>query len=97
MFPIVDVEQLAAVCQRYGVAKLEVFGSTARGTDGADSDVDLLYTLLPGVRLGWEVVDLACDLEAVIGRPVDLVSRRALHERLRPAIEAEARPLYAAA
>lgn len=97
MHLVVDVEALAAVCRRYGVARLEVFGSSARGTDGPGSDVDLLYTLLPGVHLGWEVVDLAADLEAVIGRPVDLVSRRALHERLRTVIEAEARPLYAAA
>lgn len=97
MQPIVDVEELAAVCRRYGVARLEVFGSTARGTDAPGSDIDLLYTLLPGVRLGWEVVDLADELEAVIGRSVDLVSRRALHERLRPLVEADARPLYAAA
>lgn len=93
----VDSGQLADVCRRYGVARLEVFGSTARGTAGPDSDIDLLYTLHPGVRLGWEVVDLASELESIIGRPVDLVSRVALHERIRRQVLAEARIFYAAA
>lgn len=97
MQPDVDLEALARVCRRYGVARLELFGSMARGTHRPDSDVDLLYTLLPGVHLGWEVTDLATELENIIGRPVDLVSRRAVHERLRQTIDSEARPLYAAA
>ena len=51
----VGVERLREVCERYGVVRLDVFGSaTARGTTTADSDVDLLYTLVPGARLGCD-------------------------------------------
>lgn len=92
----VDDEQLRDVCSRYGVSRLEVFGSTGRGDAQPDSDVDILYELQPGARLGWRIEDLADELSAILGRPVDLVSRRALHERLRENVLAEARLLYAA-
>jgi predicted nucleotidyltransferase len=92
----VDDRRLDAVCERYGIAALEVFGSSARGTARPDSDIDLLYTMTRGRRLGWEIEDLADELSALLGRRVDLVSRRALHPLLRPAVLAEARSVYAA-
>ena len=92
----VDEARLAAVCARYGVARLMILGSVARGTAEPSSDVDVLYELQPGRRLGWEVEDLSDELSELFGRPVDLVSRAALHERLRAAVLAEAQPLYAA-
>lgn len=90
---IVDEGRLAAVCSRYGIARLMVFGSVARGTAEPSSDVDILYDLLPGRRLGWEIEDLTDEL---FGRRVDLLSRTALHQRLRATVLAEAQPLYAA-
>lgn len=95
--PAVDTQRLREVCERYGIASLEVFGSVARGVAADDSDIDVLYTLVPGARLGWAIEDLADELSQVLGRRVDLVSRRALHDRLRDDVLAEARPLYAAA
>ena len=93
----IDVERLREVCQRYGVVRLEVFGSAAHGAAGPDSDIDLLYTLAPGTRLGWAIEDLDQELATVLGRPVDLVSRRALNARIRDRVLAEAQPRYAAA
>lgn len=92
----VDLDRIGEICRRYGVACLEVFGSVSRGEARPDSDVDVLYELTPGARLGWDIENLADELSEVLGRPVDLVSRRALHHRLREAILAEARVLYAA-
>ena len=92
----IDRDRLAAVCHRYGIARLSVFGSVARGAAGEDSDVDLLYELRPGARLGWEVDDLADELSEIFGRPVDLVARVALHPMLVESVLGEARPLYAA-
>jgi uncharacterized protein len=85
----IDFERLRTVCERYGVARLEVFGSVGRGNAVPDSDIDLLYDLRPGARLGWDVEALAEELEAVLGRRVDLVSRAALHDRIRDALLAE--------
>lgn len=92
----VDLERIEEICQRYGVARLEVFGSVAQGRERPDSDIDVLYDLVPGGRLGWEIENLADELSAVLRRPVDLVSRRALHKRLREAVLAEAQLLYTA-
>jgi predicted nucleotidyltransferase len=89
-------DALAAYCARYGFARLDVFGSEARDEARPDSDVDVLYDLAPGRRLAWEVDDAAEDLARILGRPVDLVSRRALHPLMREHVEAEARLLYAA-
>ncbi len=92
----VDAEKLHEICARYGIARLYVFGSFARGEAAADSDIDILYDLAPEARLGWDIEQFADELSALFGRPVDLVSRRALHKRLRDRVLAEARPLYAA-
>jgi predicted nucleotidyltransferase len=92
----VDDGRLAAFCDRYGISALQIFGSQARGTAGPDSDIDVLYTLRPGRRLGWEIEQLADELSELFGRRVDLVSLRSLHPLLKPSVLAEARPVYAA-
>jgi predicted nucleotidyltransferase len=98
IIPGVEVDEagLAAICDRYGIAELKIFGSRARGTAGPGSDIDVLYTLRPGRRLGWEIEQLADELAGLFGGRVDLVSSRALHPLLRPSVLAEARPVYAA-
>jgi predicted nucleotidyltransferase len=92
----VDVDRVAEICQRFGIQRLEVFGSFARDDAGQDSDVDLLYELAPGARLGWEIEDLAEELAAVLGRRVDLVAKVAVHPALYSTVLSQARTLYAA-
>ena len=43
---------IAAICQRYGIQRLEVFGSAARASDfdSAHSDADFLVEFAPGVE-----------------------------------------------
>lgn len=69
--PGVDVDEarLAEICDGYGIAGLKVFGSRVRGTERPGSDIDVLYTLRPGCRLGWEIDQLADELAAIFGRP----------------------------
>ena len=93
----VDRVRLDALCRRFGIARLDVFGSVARGEDGPGSDVDLLYELAQGRALGWEIEDLSQDLADLFGRPVDLVSRKALHPLIRDQVLADVEPLYVAA
>lgn len=97
MLPLeVNLARLREVCERYGVASLEVFGSVARGEDRIDSDVDLLYVLKPGTRLGFGLFDLEDELAGVFGRPVDLIARESINKYLRDQVLADAQPLYAA-
>ena len=93
----IDRARLDALCRRFGVARLDVFGSVARGEAGPGSDVDLLYELAQGRSLGWEIEDLSQDLADLFGRPVDLVSRKALHPLIRDQVLADAEPFYVAA
>jgi uncharacterized protein len=88
---------LADLCRRYKIKELMLFGSAARGEMRPDSDVDLLVEFLP--ESGIDLLDHIAaegELTELLGRKVDLVSKRGLRERLRKIILAEARPLYAA-
>ncbi len=69
------VEELAAWCIRWQVREVAVFGSALRNDFGPDSDVDVLITLAPGVRYGFAFFDLIDELAAIVGRPVDVVTR----------------------
>jgi predicted nucleotidyltransferase len=74
-------EALADLCRRYGVERLEVFGSAARGTDfdRDRSDADFLVTFTPAARNDLAAfADLKEALERLLGRPVDLVEREAI-------------------
>ena len=75
--------------RRFGVSRLALFGSSARGTAGPSSDVDLLVDFEPAADAA-RYFGLQFYLEDLIGRPVDLVTRKALRERLRPYVERDA-------
>ena len=92
----IDLARLSDICRRFGVAELAVFGSTAREEATRDSDVDLLYVMEPGRRLGFAIDRLEDELAELLGRKVDLVSKASLHPLLRDDVLAEARTLYAA-
>lgn len=92
---------IADICRRYGVRRLEVFGSAARGADFdlKRSDADFLVTFTPEARFDFVAfADLKDALEALLGRPVDLVDRAAIEESSnyirRCRILAEAEPVY---
>jgi predicted nucleotidyltransferase len=93
----IDAVQLAAVCRRFQVERLAMFGSAARGQLRPDSDVDLLVEFRPEAEIGFiEYAGLMLALSKLLGRKVDLVSKPALKPLLRDAILSEALPLYAA-
>jgi predicted nucleotidyltransferase len=76
--------RLAPFCQRHGVARLELFGSLARGDRHPGSDIDLLVTFRPDVHLGWDFFDLHKELEDILGCEVDLLTRRSVEQDQNP-------------
>lgn len=78
----IDRERLADLCRRYHVAKLELFGSRAKGTSRPDSDVDLLVTFEPGRTPSLLAKDgymaLMDALESLMGSPIDLLTRASI-------------------
>jgi predicted nucleotidyltransferase len=84
MHPLIDQRraEIAALCRRYGVRRLEVFGSAARGVDfdPAASDADFLVDFDPPADMSplRQFFGLAEDLQALLGRKVDLAERKAV-------------------
>jgi predicted nucleotidyltransferase len=75
--------EIAELCRRYGVRRLDVFGSAARGVDFFDpaiSDADFLVEFEPGISLPAldQFFGLSDALERVLGRPVDMVEAGAI-------------------
>ena len=91
-------ETLEALCRRWKVRQLSLFGSVLRDDFGPDSDVDVLVEFLPdGVPSLFTIQDLEQELSAVFGgRAVDLVTPGALHPLLRERILADAQVQFAA-
>jgi uncharacterized protein len=78
-----------ALASRYGVTDLALFGSTVRGTSRPDSDIDVLVSF-DGPATSARYFGVQFFLEDELGRPVDLVTDKALRAELRPTIEREA-------
>jgi len=72
--PEIDRKALAAICRRYGVKKLSLFGSAARNEMRPDSDVDLMVEFKPTSKTtSFGFVELQEQLSPLFGnRPVQL-------------------------
>jgi uncharacterized protein len=93
-------EAIAGVCRRYGVHKLEVFGSILRADfDAARSDIDVLVEFEQDKLVSFsQFMELKDSLEALFGRAVDLIELSTVrNRRLRYYIERSKAPVYAAA
>lgn len=78
-------EEIKAFCQRWRITELSVFGSAVRDDFRPDSDVDLLVTFDPDAH--WTLFDMARmrdELKELLGREVDLVSRRGVEASRNP-------------
>jgi hypothetical protein len=73
----------------FGVKSLALFGSVVRGEARPDSDVDILVEF-EGPATFDRYMELKFFLEELLGRRVDLATRKALKPRLRPHVEREA-------
>jgi uncharacterized protein len=96
-----DRDQIESFCRRWKITELSLFGSVLREDFRADSDVDVLVTFASDA--GWSLFDHVAmqeELSVLLGRKVDLVSRRAVEQSdnwiRRRAILDTAEPYYAA-
>ena len=82
-------EHKATLARRYGVTDIALFGSVARNRTSEHSDIDLLVRF-DGPATSKRDVGVQFYIEDLTGRPVDLVTDKALRAELRPAVEREA-------
>ena len=74
-----DRRAIGDFCRRWKVSELSLFGSVLRGDFRPESDVDVLVAFLPDASWGLlDHVKMNEELTSIIGRKVDLVSRRAV-------------------
>jgi predicted nucleotidyltransferase len=95
----VEESALAEFCRRWKIRQLAVFGSARRPDFRADSDIDLLVTFAPEADWGlFDHVTMESELSDLIGRRVDLISRKAVEASSnwirRQAILTTAEPLF---
>jgi len=97
----IDREKISDFCRRWKITELALFGSVLRDDFRPGSDIDLLVTFAPDAK--WTLFDhvtMEEELSGILGRKVDLVSRRAIERSRnwirRKAILETAEPFYVA-
>lgn len=90
-----DTNALIDICRDNDVARLEVFGSTARGEANENSDVDLLVEFSKRKSL-LALVSVERKMSAALGRKVDLLTEAAISPYLRDEINRDRRVIYEA-
>ncbi|MBM4396904.1 MAG: nucleotidyltransferase family protein [Deltaproteobacteria bacterium] len=95
-----DERRLDAFCRRWMVSELSLFGSVLRDDFRPDSDVDVLVSFEPGAMVSLlDHAAMADELSEILGRKVDLLSRRAVERSRNPirqrAILSTAEPFHA--
>ena len=87
---------VAAMCKKYHIREMGLFGSVARGESRENSDVDLCVEFDAGYHPGLGWFDLEEELECLLGRRVDLSRKSLLKPRVRREALRDAVVLYAA-
>ena len=87
--------RIKRIAKQYGAREIRVFGSVARNAASSRSDIDLLVDFDQSKRSksALRSIDLALDLEKLLGRHVDLVTESSLHWFIQPQVVVEAVPL----
>jgi uncharacterized protein len=92
-------DQIADFCTHWRVAELSLFGSILRKDFHSQSDIDILIAFTPESNWGLlEHVQMQQELTTILGREVDLVSKRAIERSSnwirRQEILSTAQPIY---
>jgi len=75
----INSTQLAELCQRRHVAELALFGSILRNDFHSNSDIDILITFEPDVKISLlDLVDMQYELEDITDRKVDLLTKKSV-------------------
>jgi len=87
-------EEIRAIVERHKGANPRVFGSVARGEDRRTSDLDLLIDHRPGSVMSlFDLSAIHCEVEDLLGVPVQVLTPASLAANVRAVAEREARSI----
>ena len=81
-----------AALRENGATAVFVFGSRARGTERADSDLDLFIDYDPTAKIPnmFRLMQIEEKISETLGIPVTITTRDALHPSMKQSIERDA-------
>jgi predicted nucleotidyltransferase len=83
---------IRSVVERHGACNARVFGSVLHGEDQEGSDLDILIDPTPSTTL-MDVAQIQVELESLLGVSVDVLTPKALPDKFRTQVLAEATPV----
>lgn len=88
-----ESEKIATICKKNDISFLGVFGSVAKNTNSAKSDVDLLARFSKKKSL-LDLIRVEEEFEQVLGKEVDLLTESSISPYLKESITKSTLPLY---
>ena len=85
-------DAIRRIVEEHSARNPRVFGSVLKGCDTEDSDLDLLIEPTPETTL-FDIGAIRHELLLLLGVPVDVLTPKALPEKFRAAVLAEAVPV----
>ncbi len=80
----INAQAISSFCRKWQVREMSLFGSVLRDDFGPDSDIDVLVSFAPDAPWSlWHLIEMREELQALFGRPVDLVEKEALENPFR--------------
>ena len=91
---IILIKQLTnPIFEKFGVSRASLFGSVVRGDEKQSSDIDIIIDPAKGTTL-FDMAGMKIDLEKSLKKPVDLLTYRSIHPRIKKYILKDQRLLY---
>lgn len=79
------------LAEKYGVTRIRVFGSVARGEAREDSDIDLILDFKKPI--GWDYFIIDKEIAGMVGRDVDVVTESSIKPYIKEVILSESRDI----
>ena len=73
-------QAIVEFCERWQIDEFYVFGSVLREDFRPDSDLDVMVQFKPGAPWGFEFAQIKQELEALVNRPVDLLTKKSIEQ-----------------